>query len=194
MGSDCLNIKTFVGLIVTVPDGAGRRVTVSNWGVAQSSRHQRWTWIRATVELVSWLRASMRQTELLGSTLGVMCDVMIKSGEGEQPCYEIRMTLPCSTTDFTEKKWVSSGWPYLPNGVAPADPECEETIVASLLTEIKEKIAILTGLPTPPFRLAGRGVGEKRYFVVGASHAVRLAEALKKKGRRCSWWQSQAGE
>jgi hypothetical protein len=67
--------------------------------------------IRATVELVSWLRASMRQTELLGSTLGVMCDVMIKSGKGEQPCYEIRMTLPCSTTDFTEKKWVSSGWP-----------------------------------------------------------------------------------
>jgi hypothetical protein len=34
VGSDCLNIKTFVGRIVTVPDGAGRSVTVSNWGVA----------------------------------------------------------------------------------------------------------------------------------------------------------------
>ncbi len=39
MGSDCLNMKTFVGRIVTVSDGAGRSVTVSNWGVAQSSRH-----------------------------------------------------------------------------------------------------------------------------------------------------------
>jgi hypothetical protein len=33
-------MKTFVGRIVTVPDGAGRSVTVSNWGVAQSSRHR----------------------------------------------------------------------------------------------------------------------------------------------------------
>jgi hypothetical protein len=40
VGSDCLNMKTFVGRIVTVPDGAGRSVTVSNWGVAQSSRHR----------------------------------------------------------------------------------------------------------------------------------------------------------
>jgi hypothetical protein len=32
-------MKTFVGRIVTVSDGAGRSVTVSNWGVAQSSRH-----------------------------------------------------------------------------------------------------------------------------------------------------------
>ncbi len=32
-------MKTFVGRIVTVPDGAGRSVPVSNWGVAQSSRH-----------------------------------------------------------------------------------------------------------------------------------------------------------
>ncbi len=29
-----------MGRIVTVPDGAGRSVTVSNWGVAQTSRHQ----------------------------------------------------------------------------------------------------------------------------------------------------------
>ncbi len=28
-----------MGRIVTVSDGAGRSVTVSNWGVAQSSRH-----------------------------------------------------------------------------------------------------------------------------------------------------------
>jgi hypothetical protein len=28
-----------MGRIVTVPDGAGRSVTVSNWGVAQTSRH-----------------------------------------------------------------------------------------------------------------------------------------------------------
>jgi hypothetical protein len=27
-------MKTFVGRIVTVPDGAGRSVTVSKWGVA----------------------------------------------------------------------------------------------------------------------------------------------------------------
>jgi hypothetical protein len=27
-------MKTFVGRIVTVPDGAGRNVTVSKWGVA----------------------------------------------------------------------------------------------------------------------------------------------------------------
>jgi hypothetical protein len=40
-GSDCLNMKTFLGRIVTVSDGAGRNVTVSNWGVAQSSRHRR---------------------------------------------------------------------------------------------------------------------------------------------------------
>jgi hypothetical protein len=40
VGSDCLNMKPFVGRIVTVPDGAGRSVTVSNWGVAQSSRHR----------------------------------------------------------------------------------------------------------------------------------------------------------
>ncbi len=40
VGSDCLNMKTFVGRIVTVSDGAGRSVTVSNWGVAQLSRHQ----------------------------------------------------------------------------------------------------------------------------------------------------------
>ncbi len=40
VGSDCFNMKTFVGRIVTVPDGAGWSVTVSNWGVAQSSRHQ----------------------------------------------------------------------------------------------------------------------------------------------------------
>jgi hypothetical protein len=33
-------MKTFGGRIVTVPDGAGRSVTVSNWGVAQSSRHR----------------------------------------------------------------------------------------------------------------------------------------------------------
>jgi hypothetical protein len=33
-------MKTFVGRIVTVPDGAGRSVTVSKWGVAQSSRHR----------------------------------------------------------------------------------------------------------------------------------------------------------
>jgi hypothetical protein len=33
-------MKTFVGRIITVPDGAGRSVTVSNWGVAQLSRHQ----------------------------------------------------------------------------------------------------------------------------------------------------------
>ncbi len=33
-------MKTFVGRIVTVSDGAGRSVTVSNWGVAQSSRHR----------------------------------------------------------------------------------------------------------------------------------------------------------
>ncbi len=29
-----------MGRIVTVPDGAGRSVTVSNWGVAQTSRHR----------------------------------------------------------------------------------------------------------------------------------------------------------
>jgi hypothetical protein len=29
-----------MGRIVTVPDGAGRSVTVSNWGVAQMSRHR----------------------------------------------------------------------------------------------------------------------------------------------------------
>ncbi len=40
VGSDCLNMKTFVGRIVTVSDGAGWSVTVSNWGVAQSSRHR----------------------------------------------------------------------------------------------------------------------------------------------------------
>ncbi len=28
-----------MGRIDTVPDGAGRSVTVSNWGVAQTSRH-----------------------------------------------------------------------------------------------------------------------------------------------------------
>jgi hypothetical protein len=39
VGSDCLNMKMFVGRIVTVSDGAGRSVTVSKWGVAQSSRH-----------------------------------------------------------------------------------------------------------------------------------------------------------
>jgi hypothetical protein len=32
-------MKTFVGRIVTVSDGAGRSVTGSKWGVAQSSRH-----------------------------------------------------------------------------------------------------------------------------------------------------------
>jgi hypothetical protein len=41
VGSDCLNMKTFVGRIVTVSDGAGRDVTVSKWGVAQTSRHRR---------------------------------------------------------------------------------------------------------------------------------------------------------
>ncbi len=40
VGSDCLNMKTFVGRIVTVSDGGGRSVTVSNWGVVQSSRHR----------------------------------------------------------------------------------------------------------------------------------------------------------
>jgi hypothetical protein len=34
-------MKTFVGRIVTVSDGAGRSVTVSNWGVAQLSRHRK---------------------------------------------------------------------------------------------------------------------------------------------------------
>jgi hypothetical protein len=38
-------MKSFVGQIVTVSDGVGRSVTVSNWGVAQSSRHRvRWGW------------------------------------------------------------------------------------------------------------------------------------------------------
>ena len=40
VGSDCLKMKTFVGRIVTVSDSAGRSVTVSNWGVAQTSRHR----------------------------------------------------------------------------------------------------------------------------------------------------------
>jgi hypothetical protein len=45
VGSDCLNMKTFVGQIITVSDGAAQSVTVSNWGVAQSLRHpiSRWT-------------------------------------------------------------------------------------------------------------------------------------------------------
>jgi hypothetical protein len=34
-------MKRFVGRIVTVSDGAGWSVTVSNWGVAQSTRHQK---------------------------------------------------------------------------------------------------------------------------------------------------------
>ncbi len=34
VGSDCLNMLTFVGRIVTVSDGAGRSVTVSKWRVA----------------------------------------------------------------------------------------------------------------------------------------------------------------
>jgi hypothetical protein len=34
-------MKMFVGRIVTVSDGVGRSVTVSKWGVAQSSRHRR---------------------------------------------------------------------------------------------------------------------------------------------------------
>jgi hypothetical protein len=33
-------MKTFVGRMVTVSDGEGQSVSVSNWGVAQSSRHQ----------------------------------------------------------------------------------------------------------------------------------------------------------
>jgi hypothetical protein len=37
-------MKTFVGRIVTVPDGAGWSVTVSKWGVAQSSRHRGASW------------------------------------------------------------------------------------------------------------------------------------------------------
>ncbi len=39
-GTNCLNMKTFVGRIITVSDGAGWSVTVSNWGVAQSSRYR----------------------------------------------------------------------------------------------------------------------------------------------------------
>jgi hypothetical protein len=45
-------MKTFVGRIVTVPDGAGRSVTVSKWGVAQSSRHLH---LLSTVESVQSL-------------------------------------------------------------------------------------------------------------------------------------------
>jgi hypothetical protein len=40
VGSDCHRMKTFVGRIITVSDGAGRSVTVSKQGVAQSSRHR----------------------------------------------------------------------------------------------------------------------------------------------------------
>jgi hypothetical protein len=88
------------------------------------------------------------------------------------------MTLPSSTKDFTEKKWVNLGWLYLLNGVIPADPECVEAIVASMMKEIGSKFAITMGQPAPPLRLSGRGAGETRYIVVGASHATGLAEAF----------------
>jgi hypothetical protein len=64
---------------------------------------------------------------------------------GEQAGYDIRVTLPSSTTEFTGKKWVSSGWPYLPNGVIPADPECEDAIVSTMRKEICAKFAITMG-------------------------------------------------
>jgi hypothetical protein len=41
VGSDCHNMQTFVGQIITVSDGAGWIVTVSKWRVAKSSRHPR---------------------------------------------------------------------------------------------------------------------------------------------------------
>jgi hypothetical protein len=42
-----------MGQIVTVSDGAGRSVTVSNWGVAQTSRHL--SYLTHTVSTLTWL-------------------------------------------------------------------------------------------------------------------------------------------
>ncbi len=77
----------------------------------------------------------------------------------------IRMTLPSSTTDYAEKKWVSL------LGVSPADPEAEGTIISTLIIEINEKFAIPT---------AGRGAGEARFILLGASHAIRLAKTIQR--------------
>jgi hypothetical protein len=138
--------------------------------------------LRATAELLGWLKEAGRDSEMLTATLGKMWGEILKGGVGEQPGYGIRITLPCSTTEFTEKRWVSSGWPYLPNGVNPATPENEDAIVSTMMQEISNKFAIPMSRPAPPSRLSGRGTGEFRFVIVGSSHAIRLAEALKKTG------------
>jgi hypothetical protein len=53
-------MKTFVGRIVTLSDSAGRSVTVSNWGVAQSSRHQRIRWMKNPWDVVSGFKHDNR--------------------------------------------------------------------------------------------------------------------------------------
>jgi hypothetical protein len=138
--------------------------------------------IRSVAELIGWLNDASRKTDLLSVSLGMMWREIVKGGEGEQPVPSVRLRLPISTTEFAEKKWVSCGWPYLPKGVAPAGPDSEHAMICTLLEEVSSKFAIPVGVPVPPVRSDGWGAGEPRYVVIGGSHAIRLAEAIRESG------------
>jgi hypothetical protein len=66
----------------------------------------------STTKLIGWLNDAFRKTDLLSNFFGIMW------------------------------REVLGGWPYLPKGVAPADPEAEHAVIGTLMEETSNKFAI----------------------------------------------------
>jgi hypothetical protein len=153
--------------------------------------------LRAVFEFVGWARSYYEQDNiLLEDTFKAAMDMIKKTGIGEQKCLEPRRyRLPAKPGSNPETQvWASGGtWhgaeKAFPCYVPPLSQRNEETLIKTLATELRVKLALDVD-PSPSFE---RGLGLQSsakksldFMIVGSSNASRLRDALVDKGYVCS--------
>jgi hypothetical protein len=149
--------------------------------------------IRAITEMGGWVPVlrDNRENFLCSYASEILVCLKNLGKNGQQQCYDTKIRLPVSLSSFEKKVFNSGGWEDLPNGAHPMDSATEGSLINTFITEINTKFSKNLD-PTPSLNRAAKecvtsaqgGISnaKRSFIVVGASHAARLAEALRQQG------------
>ena len=143
--------------------------------------------VRCVAELAAWLGGT-GDYPLVEFTRSVW-DFLAKGGVGgSQPPYESRLKLPMDLSGLNTRTVQSNGWTFLHCGSIAIDEAEELKQITALIRDLNKGFALtLDECPdfnrSPTATATAVGGGKKpKFLVMGASHASRLATALKNGG------------
>jgi hypothetical protein len=143
--------------------------------------------IRTAAEVNNWAKSVFNDDDwYLATSFGLAKSIITDTGTEKQQDYKAMLKLP-SSIEAGAKKLIfkSEGWGQLPVNIKPASATTEKEIVAALLIELRDRLAL--ELCTEPsfergFRQPKSAKTKVEFLVIGSSNASKTAKGLNNQG------------